>query len=226
MMRRPDCMLRLSATTIALLAMLSGTSLQAGNVSLQLHTIDHIIDEITVTSDLDVGDKLAVFDFVFGQLPTRVKVYPTENYYYFRFIHNGLQYAGNLRLDVLNRDAGKIEFSYFEELSPWTPDDRGMEQYAELDASYGVKVERKSRFSYDVTSKGKTVTFELNDLSDVRPPTNLVAKDERFIGPVFDESAIRFFLFLIRGLSSSYLFLMKPFPCPTLSLPFHVQIAS
>ena len=35
-----------------------------------------------------------VFAFVLGQLPERVQVYPTENYYYFGFIHNGVRYQG------------------------------------------------------------------------------------------------------------------------------------
>ena len=35
-----------------------------------------------------------------SQLPERVKVYPTENYYYFGFLHDGIRYAGNIRLDA------------------------------------------------------------------------------------------------------------------------------
>jgi hypothetical protein len=33
-------------------------------------------------SELAINDPMAVFDFAFGSLPARVKVYPTENYYY------------------------------------------------------------------------------------------------------------------------------------------------
>src|SRR5262249_24411332 len=36
--------------------------------------------------------------------------------------------------------------------------------------------------------------FELNDLSGVKPPDGFLTPDERYIGPVFDESGIRFFL--------------------------------
>jgi hypothetical protein len=38
------------------------------------------------------------------------------------------------------------------------------------------------------------VTFTLNDLSKVQPLAEAIKADEKFIGPVFDESAIRFFL--------------------------------
>jgi hypothetical protein len=34
---------------------------------------------------LKVEDPMAVFKFVLGSLPDRVKVYPTENYFYFSF---------------------------------------------------------------------------------------------------------------------------------------------
>jgi hypothetical protein len=44
------------------------------------------------------------------------------------------------------------------------------------------------------------VVFELNDLSKVRPPEGALAADENFLGPIFDESAIRFFLVFDRRL--------------------------
>ena len=47
---------------------------------------------------------------------------------------------------------------------------------------------------YRVTFGGKSVVFELNDLSKVTPPPGAVRKEERYLGPVFDESGIRFFL--------------------------------
>jgi hypothetical protein len=160
----------------------------------QLQTIDAITDEVTRTHTLDIKDEMAVLEFVLGQLPSRVKVYPTENYFYFRFIHNGLQYAGNLRLDAADRDKGKIQFGYYEELAPWKPEGTGVERYELLDAARGVRVERLDPFAYRVTYKTKSVIFELNDLSRVKPPAKALGPDEKFLGPVFDESAVRFFL--------------------------------
>jgi hypothetical protein len=159
-----------------------------------VQTIDGFVNEVTSTYKLDIKDMMAVLDFIFGSLPERVKVYPTENYYYFRFIHNGLQYAGNFRLDVLDRDQGKIQFGYYEELASWEPEGIGIERYAILDQSHGVQVERVDRLVYRVTYKGKSVVFELNDLSHVSPPATALGADEKFLGPIFDESAIRFFL--------------------------------
>lgn len=60
---------------------------------------------------------MAVFALVLNSLPDRVKVYPTENYYYFRFIHAGTPYAGNLRFDRRDRDQGKVQFGNFAVLT-------------------------------------------------------------------------------------------------------------
>ena len=163
----------------------------------QVQTIDGIVSEVMRTHNLDIKDTMAVLDFIFGGLPERVKVYPTENHFYFRFIHDGLQYAGNFRLAAIDRDEGKIQFGYYEELAPWKPDGIGIERHLLLDASHGVRVERVERadsFAYRVTYNGKSVLFELNDLSQVKPPAGALRPEEKFLGPIFDESAIRFFL--------------------------------
>jgi hypothetical protein len=159
-----------------------------------VRTIDGIVSEVMRTHNLDIKDTMAVLDFIFGGLPERVKVYPTENHFYFRFIHDGSQYAGNFRLAAIDRDEGKIQFGYYEELVPWKPDGIGIERHLLLDASHGVRVERADSFAYRVTYNGKSVLFELNDLSQVKPPAEALRPDEKFLGPIFDESAIRFFL--------------------------------
>jgi hypothetical protein len=172
----------------------TGAATAQTNALPQLKTIDAFVEEVTRTDSLDITDTFAILDFIFATLPERVKVYPTENYFYFRFVHNGLEYAGNFRLDALNRDDGKIEFGYYEELAPWKPEGSGLERYVILDASHGVAVERIQPLIYRVTYKGKAVTFELNDLSAVKPPDGGTGPDEKFLGPIFDESAVRFFL--------------------------------
>ena len=53
---------------------------------------------------------------------------------------------------------------------------------------------KAGKLSYDVASGGKTVRFELNDLSGVKPPAGAIGPGETYLGPVFDESGIRFFL--------------------------------
>ena len=63
-----------------------------------------------------------------------------------------------------------------------------------FDASQGVKLEKIEPLVYRVSYGEKSVEFALNDLSQVRPPADALAPGEKFIGPVFDDSGIRFFL--------------------------------
>jgi hypothetical protein len=157
-----------------------------------LHTEQEYIDQVNRPSTLDVNTPMAVFDFVLSSLPERVKVYPTENYYYFTFVSNGVPYDGNIRLDASNRDQGKVIFAYSEDLQEWR--DETPVQHLILDESQGVKLEKVANLVYRLTYKGKSVIFELNDLTNVKPPANALAPDEVFIGPSYDESGIRFFL--------------------------------
>ena len=164
---------------------------QAGD-SPKLHTHQSYMEEVMRQTTLDVKDPLAVFAFVLDSLPERVKVYPTENYYYFTFVHNGVAYAGNIRLDASDRDKGKVQFGYYEQTTGWRDDTPG--EFRVLDAANGVKLEKLERFLYRLTYKDKSVVFELNDLSQVKPPATALAPKEEFIGPIFDNSGIRFFL--------------------------------
>jgi hypothetical protein len=158
----------------------------------ELQTNQSYIEDVTRATTLNIDDPMAVFGFVLAQLPERVKVYPTENYFYFSFMHNGIRYAGNIRLDAGNRDDGKTDFAYFEDTAQWYDD--APVKHLLLDASRGVTVEKIERLLYRVSYQGRSVVFALNDLSHVKPPAGVLGPDETFIGPIFDESAIRFFL--------------------------------
>jgi len=161
-----------------------------------LQTNQAYVDDLARPTTLDVTDLMAVFGFVWAKLPERVKVYPTENYYYFGFFHNGIRYAGNIRLDASNRDDGKVIFAYFEDTSQWF--ENSEVKYRILDSSQRVSVERAEPFLYRVSYRGKSVTFALNDLRGVKPPA--LGPDEAYLGPIFDESAIQFYLVFNRKL--------------------------
>jgi hypothetical protein len=157
-----------------------------------LQTNQSYVEELARPTLLEVGNVMSVFGYVMSQLPERVKVYPTENYYYVGFFHNGIRYAGNIRLDASNRDDGKVIFAYFEDTSQWYED--APVRHAILDASQGVTLEKVEDLVYRLTYKDKTVTFALNDLRNVKPPAGALRPDEKFLGPIFDESAIPFYL--------------------------------
>jgi hypothetical protein len=158
----------------------------------QLHTNEAYLQEVMRPATLTITDPVNVFAFVLGSLPDRVTVYPTENYYYFRFTHGGIPYAGNIRFDPRHRDQGQVEFGYYEDLADWKGE--GLEKFVILDASHDVRVERLDRLVYRVSFGQKVVVFAFNDVSDVKPPPSAIGTDERFLGPIFDESGIRFFL--------------------------------
>ena len=158
----------------------------------RLDTNEATIAELARSHRLAIDDPMEVFGYVLGSLPERVKVYPTENHYYFSFDLNGIRYAGNIKLDARLRAEGRLVFTYYQDRPAWLPDADGPALV--LGPSNGVTVEKLEPLAYRVTYGKKIVVFALNDLSQVKPPAAALAPDDQFIGPIFDESGIRFFL--------------------------------
>lgn len=150
------------------------------------------IENLWGPDGIDIQNIRSVFSYVFSQLTDEVTVYPTENYFYFTFFHNGVQYAGNIRLDALDRDDGIVHFAYFTSFTRWN--EVLVNQYKKLTVDDGVEVTKLGALAYRVKYGGKTVTFFLNELTEERPGSDELREDETFIGPVFDESGIRFHL--------------------------------
>lgn len=189
-------MKRVAALAFALLMPLSATWAQ-GSSRLGVNFNQTYIESLTADAGLDVGNMSAVFGEIFAALPDQVKVYPTENYFYFTFAHKGVIYAGNMRLDVKDRDEGVLHFAYFNQSEDWNTE--LLTRYKPLSAIDGIKVARVDAFHYNVTYRTKTVAFELNDLRDMKPPAAIVGEGETYLGPVFDESGARFFLMFHRA---------------------------
>jgi hypothetical protein len=194
--RRSNLGLHFNGTRSALaVATLAATAMAAAAQDAgppKLDTIEAYVNEVTRATTFDIKDPMAVLAFVLNSLPGRVNVYPTENYYYFNFFHGGAPYAGNIRIEPGDDGKVTVHFVYYEDWSEWH---QGSPlTHVVLDASRGVTVEKLERLVYRLTYGGKSVVFALNDLSQVRPPPGALASGESFIGPIFDESAIRFFL--------------------------------
>jgi len=191
---------RLRAWAPAILAVLTSSlsTAAAEPGSPEFHTNQSFIEDAIAAPSLPITNPVAMFAYALGRLPERVKVYPTENYYYFSFTHDHVRYAGNIRLDVVDRDHGKVNFAYYVDLAEWK--DQDPITYILLDQRNGVKVEKLEPLIYRVSYGGRSVVFELNDLSNVKPPPGTLTADESYIGPVFDESAMRFFLIFNRKL--------------------------
>ncbi|MCW2309801.1 hypothetical protein [Rhodobium gokarnense] len=153
---------------------------------------------VRAARSFNVENRMETFEFLLRALPPKVKVYPTENYFYFTFKHGGMEYAGNMRLDVGDRDDGVLHFAYFSKTEPWNMEI--LSQYKALNAEDGVKVEKVEDFLYRVTYKDISVEFQLNDLTGVKPPAARVAPQEDYLGPVFDESGVEFYFLFDREL--------------------------
>jgi hypothetical protein len=182
----------LALAAVALLSVATAAGADDKPARPRLFTHESYVEDATRVTELPINDPLGMFAYVLDNLPERVNVYPTENYYYFSFIHNSTRYAGNIRLDASDRDKGKVHFAYYEDLAEWK--DEGPVFHVVLDRTQGVAVEKLEPLVYRVSHANKSVTFALNDLSKVAPPPGLLGPDEKYIGPVFDDSAIRFFL--------------------------------
>jgi hypothetical protein len=158
----------------------------------RLATHESFVEDIMRSTELPLDDAVATFAWVLASLPPHVQVYPTENYYYFSFIHRKVRYAGNIRLDVMDRDQGKVHFAFYEDLAEWR--DESPVTHIVMDMTQGVAVEKLERLVYRISYRDRTVVFALNDLSGVVPPAGAIGVDEKYLGPIFDDSAIRFFL--------------------------------
>jgi hypothetical protein len=188
------------ATRIAR-TLLTGTVLAAGLVATaaaaetarpRIHTNQQWLEDVALNNTLKVTDPTSVFKLVLDSLPDRVKVFPTENYYYFKFNYGGANYSGNIRLENERRDQGQVHFAFAPEFTEWGAEAPAV--FKILTQADGVNIERLSPLSYRVSHGGKSVIFDLNDLSQVKPPQGAMSSDERFIGPIFDESGVRFLL--------------------------------
>ncbi|MBN8919711.1 MAG: hypothetical protein J0H62_03220 [Rhizobiales bacterium] len=176
-----------------------------------IETNQAYVEAVTRKEAVPVGDPVATFAFVFKALPEQVKVYPTEDYYYFKFFSAGVPYGGNIRLEYGTRDEGKVHFAYGQESrSP----KEGDGTHRLIGPAEGLRVEKLAPLAYRLTFRDKSVTFALNDLSAVKPPAGLLRADETYIGPVFDESAMRFFLVFNSRLKLFHYILDETAPVP------------
>ena len=155
-------------------------------------TIQDHLESLTATERFDIREPMAVFEHVFKSLSDTVKVYPTENYFYFQFYKDGISYSGNIRLDALDRDKGVANFAYFTTYNRWNAE--LVSKFKLVKKDDGLSIKKLGPLRYALTFKKKTVEFQLNDLGHIKPSVGKITKDEAYLGPVYDESGIQFYL--------------------------------
>jgi hypothetical protein len=194
-LRSATCMMRtlLAGTVLATGLLVSGLDGASANEARpRVTTNQQFLEDIARKDTLKVNDALSVFKMVLESLPERVTVYPTENYYYFKFNYGGTSYSGNIRLENERRDEGLVHFAFAPEFSEWTSAQEPV--FKIMNKDDGVAIEKINDLSYRITLGAKSVVFDLNDLRHVKPPAGAMSADERFIGPIFDESGVRFLM--------------------------------
>lgn len=127
-------------------------------------------------------DPRSVFEYVWSSLPPVAIVYPTEQYYYYRFQLRQRAVAGNLRL--VDADQGILHLGYFDR------GDQARAHHLALSAEHEVRIERLDEGRYRVRHAGREVEFVLarRALACAGPPALL--KHETCITGVLDESGV------------------------------------
>ncbi len=140
-----------------------------------------------------MNDRIAMFSYLFSWVPPYAIVYPTEGFYYLRA--EDLNLDGNIRIADL--DNGKLTFAVHSL-------DYTERYFFEVNESDGLAVKKVSDHLYYVAYHGKTVRFKLTSI-DVTPPSSLnLLPEEEYVGHIFDESGIKFFLLFNRNTTSFY----------------------
>jgi hypothetical protein len=128
---------------------------------------------------------------LFKQISPVARIYPTENYYYFSFYRGGKSYSGSLRLAVDSRDDGIVQYACYETYTSWLEVNPKAGLEKQLSRDDGVFVTKISDFEYNIEFQDIGVTFVLNNI-DQTPDKDKLRKGEKFVGRIFDESALIF----------------------------------
>lgn len=172
---------------------LSTGQLSPDSYSMYLSTNQKLLEGF-YSKAVDERDVDAVFWTVFSQLPDKVTVYPSENYYYFILSINGRQLWGNIRLAAGHRERGFLSFAYFEFDEFAYARGSQFTRAKVFTANDGVDIKEIDHFTYTVTYKKKSVTFNLLRLPQNPPRLFRLGQDEVFVMRTFDESGYQFFL--------------------------------
>jgi len=63
-------------------------------------------------NEINLSDYKQVFSYLFENMPEEITVYPTENYFYFKFPYSGKVIGGTINLGADDRDKGILGFGY------------------------------------------------------------------------------------------------------------------
>lgn len=138
-----------------------------------------------------------VLDYVLQQIGDEATVYPSENYYYFKFTASGKNIAGSLHLILNDTNDLRLGLGYVQKVE----DKQRQKDYAMPGGSlhyHNGKGKVSMRMLDDstckVTCRGKSVIFHLYQPDLGSPEKARLLPEEKLVGPSFDESGLQFYL--------------------------------
>lgn len=147
----------------------------------------------------------ALADILFDALPNNITVFPSEGYYYFQFFLNGENYRGNIRFDVRFLKNGKLPIIFY---NLYSSGEEANEQYQIFENGANFTINPIDDLRYEVVYKGRTVVATLYDLSADKATFISLNEGEVYIGPLFDDSAVKFDLIYNRD-ANVFLYLLN-----------------
>lgn len=176
---------------------------------LQFSSHQSYIAALNTQRKLDLSDPAKVLEYVLSQSAKDISVQPTENYSYFKFYQSGIEWRGNMRLEIENGLPDKLHFAYFVVPAPWHS--AKMEYYKAFSAKDGLKISQQKDLSFEVAFKGHKKSFHFNDIRHAQMPDKMALPDEKYMGQVHDESGLRFFL-VMNQVSKNFTYILDQKP--------------
>jgi len=153
------------------------------------------IEEINESNNyIDIKNHLAIFENVFNLLPNEVTIYPSENYYYFEFINDGISYQGNIGLFKDELKNNSINFGYYTKSGHIFDDMSDIFEYYSLGEKDGLIVKQIDSYTNSIQYKNKTVFFKSFQFDLEKNKQLKLTENEILIAPTFDESGTAFYL--------------------------------
>ena len=197
--------LQYSAFVLLVLSWLFGCSDNIKQQDRGFLSNDAFITGLYTGIDLDSAEQ--VFKYVFEQLDDEVVVYPSENYYYFKFTASGKTVTGSLHLLLNDPNEIKIGLGYVHKIEDKHRQKDyqitgGWIEYVSGDGI--VEMEMVDDFTCRVLYQEREVTFKLFQPSLNKPKKANLLPAEIYVGPSFDESGLQFYLIFNKESQSLY----------------------
>lgn len=173
----------------------------SGNIDFNSDFIEQVHNDA-----IDLDNHRDVLRFILSNAGDTIKIYPSEGYFYFSFHSNGVLVKGNLRFDKYLRDEGRVSFAYFRHHAGIRRRTIDRDKHWTLGPEDDFFLTKTDLFHYNLKFEETTIAVEIYDATTELHAEKPVSDGEIYVGPVFDESGVRFHL-IFDQLTNVFLFL-------------------